>query len=331
MNDLTLGPVNHLVLLGGYSLFVDISTYCRQHEIDLSIITSPDQDSSFPDDMSRYSTERIDDQQVTSIVSKHSPKNTLSMSFGARWIFTKQQIQTIFSNRLINVHGTRLPYDRGGGGFSWRIMRNDRLGNLLIHKIDEGLDTGPIIVQEEYVIPRNIQSPHEIENDYLARLKPFLFDFLESVRREEKTFSLTSQNHNISVYHPRLSSEIHSWIDWSLPAEKLVRFITAFDDPYPGAKCEWKNGVCKIKNVQLHGGEAQGHPFQAGIIFRKGDDYITCYTQCGNSILIQDIRDEHGNNIMPYLKVGDRLFTKHEKIYDALSTRAVYTSTGLRR
>ena len=44
-------------------------------------------------------------------------------------------------NNLINFHGTRLPLDAGGGGFSWKIMREDRIDNQLVHLIDEGIDT----------------------------------------------------------------------------------------------------------------------------------------------------------------------------------------------
>ena len=72
-----------------------------------------------------------------------------------------------------------MPIDRGGGGFSWRIMRGDRLGNILLHLIDEGIDTGPIIYTDVYVIPINLNSPEEIEEDYKNRLKEFLINLIK--------------------------------------------------------------------------------------------------------------------------------------------------------
>ena len=50
---------------------------------------------------------------------------------GARYIFKKNTIDNFFFNNLVNFHGTRLPLDSGGGGYSWNIMREDRIDNQL--------------------------------------------------------------------------------------------------------------------------------------------------------------------------------------------------------
>ena len=42
-----------------------------------------------------------------------------------------------------------MPQDAGGGSFSWRIMKNDRINNLLIHKVDTKVDNGQIIFLSE--------------------------------------------------------------------------------------------------------------------------------------------------------------------------------------
>ena len=67
------------------------------------------------------------DNDVSGRITKH----TLGISIGAAWIFQKNFLD-YFEGRLVNLHGARLPRDRGGGGFSWRIMRDDRLGISLI-------------------------------------------------------------------------------------------------------------------------------------------------------------------------------------------------------
>lgn len=327
---LTLGPLAHLVLLGASPLFSDIHKHCARNKIPLSIITSPDQCQSLDTALQPIVAGELETEQVRDTFKRASAESTLSISFGARWIFSRQQISELFQERLLNVHGTRLPYDRGGGGFSWRIMKNDRLGNLLLHKVDPGVDTGPILLQQGYVIPKECRTPAQLFKDYTERLTPFVLGFLESITHEKVTFPLHHQGHEHSTYTPRLSSDINSWIDWSLNADEIERFITAFDDPYPGALCQWRNGICRIKKVQAHGGEPHCHPHQAGIIFRKSEDYVLCHTRCGRALVIEDIRAENGTSILANLQLGDRLFTSPEQLSMAHSSRVVFTPTGLK-
>ena len=58
------------------------------------------------------------------------PGEMIALSFGARWIINKKLRDDLFRGLVLNAHGARLPNDRGGGGFSWRIMRGDRIGIL---------------------------------------------------------------------------------------------------------------------------------------------------------------------------------------------------------
>ena len=54
--------------------------------------------------------------------------------------FEKKLIKSFFKNNLINYHPTRLPLDAGSAGFSWQIMRGDRIHNQLFHLVDETID-----------------------------------------------------------------------------------------------------------------------------------------------------------------------------------------------
>ena len=64
-----------------------------------------------------------------------------------------------------------MPLDAGGGGFSWKIMREDRIDNQLVHLVDKGLDTGPIIDNHLSLFPKQCQIPIDFE---VYRLKKFI-------------------------------------------------------------------------------------------------------------------------------------------------------------
>ena len=117
-------------------------------------------DGSFGEFLNENSIKHIISKNVSvdSSVKKHISENTIGLSFGAAWIFKKNFID-LFKGKLLNLHGSRLPLDRGGGGFSWRIMRGDKIGISLIHQILPGIDTGDIVDYESYLFPENCRIP----------------------------------------------------------------------------------------------------------------------------------------------------------------------------
>jgi len=67
------------------------------------------------------------------------------ISFGYRHILSKQ-IVSVMKNKIINLHISYLPYNRGADPNYWSFKENTPKG-VSIHFIDEGIDTGSILVQ----------------------------------------------------------------------------------------------------------------------------------------------------------------------------------------
>lgn len=79
------------------------------------------------------------------------------ISFGYRHII-RQEIIDLFTDKIINMHISLLPYNKGADPNLWSYLENSPKG-VTIHKIDKGLDTGDIILQKK------VQD--DIENDTL--------------------------------------------------------------------------------------------------------------------------------------------------------------------
>jgi methionyl-tRNA formyltransferase len=258
------------------------------------------------------------------------PGEMLALSFGARWIINQKMRDDLFRGLVLNAHGARLPNDRGGGGFSWRIMRGDRIGILLLHEMDDGIDTGPIVLSEEYLVPRQIQTPAEHEAHYFHELGRFVCGFLDQVIAGTCHFEAKPQTNFSSTYYPRLHTVTHSWIDCSWPAADIERFILAFDAPYPGARTFWRDQTAVLRDCQLHVGEIGHHPFQAGLIVRNNRKWLTVALSGEHCLLVADARDESGRDLLSEMKEGDRLFTPQSKLDQARMTRAFVGSAGLK-
>ncbi|MGE0035230.1 MAG: hypothetical protein AB7S93_06310 [Xanthobacteraceae bacterium] len=328
---LSISPVRNVILLGASDSFPAFRTLCEAHGVKCVVITSPDQqrtmqisadivteDISSPDCADKLSGLLLDGEMV-------------ALSFGARWILKQDVRERLFRGLVLNAHGTRLPNDRGGGGFSWRIMRGDRIGNLVLHQIDDGIDTGPIVLSEEYIVPRHIQTPAEHERYYLQKLGDFICGFLRRVFSERCDFNVARQLSHNSSYYPRLHTPTHGWIDWAWSPSDIDKFILSFDSPYPGARTLWKDKTVVLRDCQLHVGEIGHHPFQTGLVIRNNRRWLVVALGGEHCLLVSDVRDEAGDDLMPQIKEGDRLFTPQAVLDRAMTTRVQFTSTGLKQ
>lgn len=71
----------------------------------------------------------------------------LLISYGYRYIIKKNVIES-FNNRIINLHISLLPWNKGADPNIWSFLEDTPKG-VTIHLIDEGIDTGPVLYQRE--------------------------------------------------------------------------------------------------------------------------------------------------------------------------------------
>ena len=327
----SIGPVRNVVLLGAHDSFPVIRALCDGNGVRCIVITSPDQRQAAPQLQADIVTEEISSPECAhKLNSMLLEGEVLTLSMSARWIIKRKLRDTLFRGLVLNAHGTRLPNDRGGGGFSWRVMRGDRIGNLVLHQIDDGIDTGPIVANEEYIVPRHIQTPAEHEQYYVQKLSGFVCSFLRKVFSGACQFESAPQLNFSSTYYPRIHTPTHGWIDWSWSAPDIERFILSFDDPHPGARTFRRSEVVVLRNCQLHVGEIGHHPFQKGLIIRNNDKWLTVALGGEHCLLVSDARDEKGRDLIPDIKEGDRFFTPQSKLDLAMATRVRFTASGLK-
>jgi methionyl-tRNA formyltransferase len=71
------------------------------------------------------------------------------ISYNYRHIIQKDVLDYLFSNS-INLHTSYLPFNRGSHPVLWSVLEDTPLG-VSIHQIDQGLDTGPLLVQKRII------------------------------------------------------------------------------------------------------------------------------------------------------------------------------------
>ena len=326
-NKFYIQKLEAIVFIGFSEVISNLIEINQKLRLKTDIISSSDQSKKLK--VKHIVFDKTDKMFINYIKNNFNINNTLFISLGSRIIFNKQIIK-LLNNNLINFHGTRLPYDSGGGGFSWAILREDRLDNQLVHLVDDGIDTGPVIDNKLSIFPSYCKIPMDFENYHLERFIDFYKNFIRSIISGE-VFELKPQPKYIGRYNPRLSTKDNAYINWSYKPHDLINFINAFDNPYPGAMTFLNRGnlgELKIKSAHLHGGDSSHHPYMTGIVSRHDKDWIVVSTVGKYSLLIEQIINIDGENIINRIIPGDRFYTPLKYIDESLNSRVIYTSLG---
>lgn len=143
----------------------------------------------------------------------------------------KSEVIGIPGRGAINFHPSLLPKYRGRAPVNWAIINGEKKCGLTVHYVDDGMDTGDIILQEEVEIlfEDTIKDIHDKLFLVYADLAKRTIDLLE--HGDPPRYR---QNHSEATEFPRRRPEdglIH-WESATLDIYNLVRAVT---HPYPGA------------------------------------------------------------------------------------------------
>lgn len=136
---------------------------------------------------------------------------------------------SIPTHGTINIHASLLPHYRGPAPIHRAIEAGEKVTGVSIFRIDEGIDTGEILLQERLYIDEQETTP-----DLYGRLSLLGADCLEKTLQKLEKSALTpiTQNSTVASKAPKLRKE-EALINWNLPSNVLFNRIRAFK-PFPG-------------------------------------------------------------------------------------------------
>jgi methionyl-tRNA formyltransferase len=154
-----------------------------------------------------------------------------------------------------NVHASVLPAYRGPAPVRWAIINGEKTTGITIFRMDEGMDTGDVLVDASLEIDPN-ETAGEL-TDRLARLAvriltPCLRDIVDGKAR------FVPQDHDKATVVPILKKG-DGRIDWHLPAESIRNRIRGLD-PWPGAFTFWKGKRLRLWEADARDDGSAGKP-----------------------------------------------------------------------
>ena len=164
----------------------------------------------------------------------------------------------------LNLHASLLPRWRGAAPIQAAIAASDSETGITVMYMDEGLDTGDILLQRQIaILPEDTGGSL---HDRLAQIAPEAL--LEALRfLAADNAPRIPQDNGRATYAPKLKRE-HGQIDWSESAEAIDRKIRAYN-PWPGAFMKLGRQNLKIFSASLV--DLNGQP---GEVLRNDKDLI---------------------------------------------------------
>jgi len=128
----------------------------------------------------------------------------------------------------VNVHFSLLPKLRGAAPVNWAIANGDRKSGVTTMRMDEGLDTGDILLQRETPIEAG-----ETAVELLSRLSFVGAELLAETLENIETLTPRPQEHELATLAPILKRS-DGEIDWNLTSAKISNRVRGFQ-PFPAS------------------------------------------------------------------------------------------------
>ena len=183
--------------------------------------------------------------------------------------FIPQELLQTPTLGVLNIHPSLLPKHRGPSPVATAILNGDTTTGVTIMMLDEGMDTGPILMQSP---PINIETQHRCDAlteslfEIGSQMLPAALKGLAS-----RKLKPVAQDHAMATT-TRLIKKEDGLIDWHLPAETIIKMNRAYH-PWPGTSTSWDNGLFKVIDAEHCASDTPISHEPPGSIFedRSGD------------------------------------------------------------
>lgn len=215
--------------------------------------------------------ERARGPEVVAQIAELAPELSVVVAYGQ---ILPKEVLNAPEMGSINIHGSLLPELRGAAPVQWAIIRGHEVTGVTIMKMDEGLDSGPMI----HSVIEPIR-PDERAADLSARLAEIgaqaMIEALTII--DVEGMIAQEQDHSRATYAPKIDRGT-ARLDWGLPAIEIARWIRGLDT-VPGAWSEMQGRPLKLfaPRVEVRQGEPgvvlEVDP-EVGILIGAGEDAV---------------------------------------------------------
>lgn len=211
---------------------------------------------------------RVREPEFIGTLRTHEPDAIVVAAYGQ---ILPREILALPRFGCINIHASLLPAYRGAAPINWAIIRGERETGITIMQMDEGMDTGAILLQERIPI-----DPDDTAGTLGEKLSVLGANMIATALPliERGGLPPVPQRHEFATSAPLLKKE-DSRIEWTRPAEEIHNHVRGLS-PRPGAHAFLDGKLIKLAWTEV--AEGSGEP---GTIAVRGKDSIEVGTGDG--------------------------------------------------
>jgi len=157
-------------------------------------------------------------------------------------LFVSLSFNQIFKNDIINLprlgtincHAGKLPFYRGRNILNWVLINDEKEFGVTVHYMDEGIDTGDIILQETYKITDTDNYSTLLERAY-AGCASLLYNAIKKINNHTVDRIQQQSVHPVGFYCSG-RKEGDEFLNWNQRSRDVFNFIRAICEPGPQAR-----------------------------------------------------------------------------------------------
>lgn len=211
-------------------------------------------------------TERVDNDTIDLV--KHAEPDVIVVNSWYSWM--PPELYNLPPHGTLNLHDSLLPRFAGFSPPLWALISGETEFGLTVHRMDNDLDTGDILVQHTLPI-----GPHDTGTDLVLRgmevIPAALAEALAALQSGTAVWRPQDRGQR-SYFHKR--SDRDSLIDWSWPADDLARFVRALSEPYPRAFTGYRGARIEVLEARVSAIRYGGTPGR--VVVQEGGGAVVC-------------------------------------------------------
>lgn len=236
---------------------------------------TPVKECALKHDIPVFQPRRVREEECIEELRKYNADIMVVVAFGQ---ILPKEILEMCTYGCVNVHASLLPKYRGSAPIQWAIIDGEEVTGVTTMQMDEGLDTGDMLLKTEVTI-----EPKETGGSLFDKLAQagakLCVETLEAL--QNKTVTPIPQGETTTAYAKMLDKQLGN-IDWNKTAVQIERLIRGLT-PWPSAYTNWNDKVMKIWDAEVSAIDTETEDAKPGTIVKVEKDAF--YVQTGEGLL----------------------------------------------
>lgn len=235
--DFAAGPLEAILKSGKHQVTGVVTQPDKPKGRGKSMQFPPVKEKALEYDLPVWQPEKINTPEMLELLKEQKPDCIVVAAFGQ---ILKKEILELPEFGCINIHASLLPKLRGAAPIQWAVIQGDEKAGVTTMWMDEGLDTGDMLLKKEIVL--DAQETGGSLFDKLSLLGCDLI--LETLDALEAGTAVRTPQTGESTYARILTKELGN-IDWACSAAEIERLIRGLN-PWPSAFSYLNGKMVKI-------------------------------------------------------------------------------------